>query len=253
MAQFKTPHDSHLHSRKVLDLLYGYDSFLDSIESVADFGCGFGLDTQWWATLETRDDPPEPRNYKVYAVDRNIKTLDANIAKLPNVIPMEVDFDGNDWGVSTPVDFIWSHDTFQYITDPLTTLKTFNSQLNENGMLLMMFPQSQFYEYNRLHNHSYNGCYYNHNVVNLMYMLAVNGFDCRDAYFYKEHNDPWLYAAVYKSNIPPMDPKITTWYKLAELNLLNDSVVNSINKYGYVKQEEIIVAWLDKDFHLPNE
>jgi len=50
-----------------------------------------------------------------------------------------------------------------------------------------------------------------------------------------------------------MDPKTTSWYDLADLNLLNDSVMNSLNKYGYVKQEEIITTWLDKDFHRPKE
>jgi hypothetical protein len=84
-------------------------------------------------------------------------------------------------------------------------------------------------------------------------MLAVNGFDCCDAYFYKETNDPWLYVAVYKSDIAPMNPKKTNWYTLAEANLLNDSVVDCLNRFGYVKQEEIVTTWLNKDFHLPKE
>ena len=84
-------------------------------------------------------------------------------------------------------------------------------------------------------------------------MLAVNGFDCRDAYFLKEENNPWLHAAVYKSNIAPMDPKKTTWFDLADLNLINDSVIDSLNKFSYVKQEEIITTWLDKNFHFPKE
>ena len=35
---FKNPDDSHDHSRGVLDMLYQYDSFLDSIKVVADMG-----------------------------------------------------------------------------------------------------------------------------------------------------------------------------------------------------------------------
>jgi len=84
-------------------------------------------------------------------------------------------------------------------------------------------------------------------------MLAVNGFDCNDAYFLKEENDPWLHVAVYKSDVAPMDPKTTTWYQLAEKNLLNDSVVACLNKYGYVRQEELVTSWLDKDFYFPKE
>ena len=75
MEQFKNALESHDHCRQILDLIYGYDSFLDSLSVIADFGCGDGLDVEWWATLETRDDPPEPRDYKVYAVDKNINSL----------------------------------------------------------------------------------------------------------------------------------------------------------------------------------
>jgi hypothetical protein len=80
-------------------------------------------------------------------------------------------------------------------------------------------------------------------------MLAVNGFDCKDAYFYKKENDMWLYLATYKSDIKPMNPKTTTWHDLIDLDLVNESVVQCINTYGYVRQEEIITTWLDKDFH----
>lgn len=253
MVQFKNAQESHNHSLRTLEILYTYDSFLDSLERIADFGCGKGLDSQWWATLKTRDDPPESREYKVYAVDKNLSVFDKDIKQLSNLFTFEDDFDAKSPILPVPVDFIWCHDSFQYVTDPLNTLKLWNEQLNVNGMLTLIFPQSVHYAYNRLHTHSYNGCYYNHNIVNLIYMLAVNGFDCRDAYFLKEQNDPWLHAAVYKSDIPPLDPKNTNWYNLAELNLLNDSVVECLNKYGYVKQEEIIMSWLDKDFYFPKE
>ena len=253
MALFKNAWESHEHSLKTLDLLFQYDSFLDSIESVADFGCGSGLDTKWWANLQTRDDPPEPRNYLTYAVDKNLTHVDPELKSSDNVYIVNADIDGIDVPVPRLIDFIWCHNTFQYITDPMRTLRTWNEQLTVNGMLLLIFPQMQHYAYNRLQTHSHNGCYYNHNLVNLMYMLAVNGFDCKDAYFLKEENDPWLSAAVYKTDIKPMDPKTTTWYDLADLNLVNDSVIASLNKYGYVRQEELITVWLDKDFHFPKQ
>jgi len=253
MVPFKTYFESHEHSLQTLNLLYSYDSFLDSLEFVADFGCGHGLDTKWWATLETRDDPPEPRNYKTYAVDINTGSLDKEVKDLDNVFVINEDFDSNDCPVPRPIDLIWCHNSFQYVTNPVSTLKTWNQQLVENGMMILIFPQNTHYAYNRLVNNSYNGCYYNHNIVNLMYMLAVNGFDCKDAYFLKEENSPWLHAAVYKSNIAPMDPKRTSWYDLADLNLVSDSVKQSLNKFGYVKQEEILTTWLDKDFHFAKE
>ncbi len=252
MVQFKNAVESHSHSLEVLNLLYNYDSFLDNLEYIGDFGAGSGLDTQWWATLETRDDPPEPRNYKVYALDKNISTVDENIINLPNVKFLQRDLE-SDHLVPRPLDLIWSHNVFQYLINPIGTLRNWNKQMNVDGMLLLMFQQSTNYSYNRYQNWGYNYCYYNHNIINLIYMLAVNGFDCRDAYFYKEQNDPWIKAAVYKSNLEPMDPYTTSWYKLVECNLLSDSVVECINRYGNVRQEEIVTTWLDKDFHFPKE
>lgn len=252
MAQFKNPIESHQHSLKTLEILYGYDSFLDSLELIADFGCGYGSDTQWWATLETRDDPPEPREYTVYAIDKNPIILDLDTARLDNVHYFDFDFDGNEV-LPKPVDFIWCHDTFQYMTDPLGTVKSFNKQLNVNGMLCLIFPQTQHYAYDRFYATGRDKIYFNHNIVNLIYMLAVNGFDCNDAYFLKEENSPWIHAAVYKTEIEPMDPKTTSWYQLDEMGLFNSSISQCLNRYGYIKQEELVTAWLDKDFHFPKE
>jgi hypothetical protein len=78
-------------------------------------------------------------------------------------------------------------------------------------------------------------------------MLAVYGFDCRDAYLLKKFQDPWISMAVYKSEIEPMDPKTTTWEDLIDKNLLHPTVVNSIRKHGHIRQEEIIMPWLDRE------
>ena len=219
---FKNAQSSHEHSKYILDLLYGYDSFLDSLTVVADFGCGAGLDAEWWATLTTRDVPPVPRNYIVYAIDKDISQVASHVNDLPNVHLFQADFD-NDRVIPRACDLLWSHDSFQYSTNPLQTLKFWNQQLNTNGMLMLSLPQSTFNEYNRQQSNSYSGVYYNYNLVTLMYMLAVSGFDCRDAYFYKPTNDPWVYAAVYKTS-EPLDLKTTNWHTLVDLNVVNDSV-----------------------------
>ena len=88
-----------------------------------------------------------------------------------------------------------------------------------------------------------------YNILNLMYMLAISGFDCRDAYFYREAGTPWLYAAVYASEHGPLNQN-ATWYDLAEKNLINDSVIASVNKYGYARLEDTMVMWLDKNNYL---
>lgn len=247
MAQFRNAQESHEHSLKTLEIIYGYDSFLDSLEAVADMGCGSGLDLDWFARLETRDDPPEPRNYISYAVDKDLRSFNEPTKELPNVQLVE----GNIEDVILPrkIDLMWSHDSFQYVINPLATLRHWNNLMNEDGMLVIILKQTVSTEYNRLVNRGVNYSYYNHNLVNLIYMLAVNGFDCNDAYALKDHNDPWLHLAVYKSNIKPMDPATTSWYNLAEQGLLHITVENSLNRYGYVKQEDILYPWLDKDWH----
>jgi len=253
MITFKNEYESHEHSLQTLDELYNYDSFLDSLEIIADFGCGTGRDVQWWANLMTRDDPPKPRDYKVYACDLAVKKLlDDDVRKYHNVHMADVDIDSWDPPLPVEVDFIWSHNTFQYMTNPLRTLHAWNKQLVQDGMLMMVFPMSTYYKYTRPVVHSHNMCYYNHNLIHMMYMLAVNGFDCRDAYFKKEPDDPWLHVAVYKSGVAPMDPKTTTWFDLADKGLLNDTVINSLTKYGYVRQEEVLTMWIDKDLRFPD-
>lgn len=245
---FRNAYESHEHSLHTLELIYGYDSFLDSLYKIADFGCGTGMDSQWWATLESRDDPPEPRNYVVYAVDQDISQLDEEVKALPNVYAIQADLEHPDFALRN-LDLIWCHDVFQYMINPMATLRQWNLMMSDNGMLMLSFPQNISYQYNRLQHNSRNGSYYNYSILNLMYMLAVNGFDCRDAYFYKNVNDPWLHAAVYKSSVAPLNPKTATWAYLAELDLVNDSVKNSLNKYNYVRQEDIITTWLDRDFY----
>lgn len=247
MALFKNAYSSHEHSLEVLNMLYGYDSFLDNLQVIADMGCGRGLDTQWWATLETRDDPPEPHNYLVYAVDKDTSDFEPDIlADNKNIVLIESDFE--DRVIPRKVDLIWSHDSFQYARNPLKCLANWKDTLNTDGMLVMVLPQTTYLQNNMLtvSNHSHQ--YFSYNILNLMYMLALSGFDCRDAYFYRKENSPWLYAGVYASQHDPL-PAHASWYDLAERRLINDSVINSVNKYGYARLEDVVVSWFDKNLY----
>lgn len=233
------------HSQHILNCLREYDSFLDSLRVIADMGCGTGEDITWWATLKTRDDPPKPYNYKCFAVDRDPAKL-AQIKPLPNLHIWEKDFT-NKHIFPGKIDLMMAHDSLQYSHNPIETLNHWNYALNVNGMLVLSVPQHSGVEYNRYYSRSYSGCYYHFTPVNLIYMLAVNGFDCNDAYLLKKFQDPWIDIAVYKSDIEPMDPATTTWFDLVETGLLNPSVVKSITKHGHLRQEDIIYPWLDKE------
>ena len=248
MAPFKNAQESHQHSLEILNLIYGYDSFLDNLTVIADMGCGEGLDSEWWATLETRDDPIEPRNYEVFAVDHQIYKLDPTIREqTPNIVAINDNFET----ITLPkkADLIWAHDVLQYSKNPLACLTNWRNNMNENGMLMIAVPQTTFMYNNRLTILSQNYQYYNYNLLGLTYLLCLAGFDCRDAYFYRKANTPWLYAAVYASQKNPL-PAHASWQDLADYGLVNDTIVNSINKYGYARLEDVVVQWLDKDNYL---
>jgi hypothetical protein len=232
------------HSLKVLNQLREYDSFLDSLKVIADMGCGTGEDIHWWATLETRDDPPKPYNYQCYAVERDATKL-SMVPSLSNIKKIEKDF--NQLCLPIKVDLMFSYDSLQYSHNPLATLKQWNEMMNVNGMLVLAIPQHSGVEYNRYYSRTYSNCFYHFTPTNLIYMLAVNGFDCRDAYLLKQFNDPWIYMAVYKSDQEPKDPADTSWLDLVGTGLLHPSIENSINQFGYLRQEDIVMPWLDRE------
>jgi hypothetical protein len=180
-------------------------------------------------------------------VDRDIKQIEPDILKNnPNVIPIERDFEER--AISRNVDLIWSHDSFQYARDPWKCLTTWRNTLNQNGMLIMSIPQGTYVKDGFLMVEQHAHQFYNYNVLNLIYMLAVTGFDCRDAYFYRKKNTPWLYAAVYASPHEPLS-RTATWYDLADRGLISDSLINSVNRLGYARLEDLVVTWLDKDYY----
>lgn len=208
-------------------------------------GCGTGEDALWWATLTTRDDPPTPHNYNVLAVDRDESKL-SQVPTHPNLRKINKDFTKpNIFPIK--IDLMWAHDSLQYSTNPVETLTHWNAQMNVNGMLVLCIPQHSGVEYNQYYSRSHSGCYYHFTPTNLIYMLAINGFDCRDAYLLKEFNDPWIHMAVYKSDTQPMDPATTSWMDLVDKKLLHPTVEASIVKHGYLRQEDIMYPWLDRE------
>jgi hypothetical protein len=233
------------HATHILETIQQYDTFLESIRTVADMGCGIGEDAHWWATLENYNEPPEPYNFNVFAVDKDPSKI-SQVPVLKNINKICDPYDKeNLFPVS--IDLMWTHDSLQYSTNPLKTLRMWNSYMTVNGMLLISIPQSNGVEYNRYYSRTHNGCYFNYTPSSLIYMLAVNGFDCRDAYLLKKFNDPWIQMAVYKTDVSVMDPDTTNWYDLADKNLLHPSMVSSINTHGFLPQEEILMPWLDKE------
>ena len=244
MGQFKNANFSHSHSLEILEALREHDTFMDSVTTVADFGCGSGMDILWWATRETRDEPPEPLNYLCYAVDKDPAQF--NLEPHKNIMFIEGNFEKR--VLSREVDVIWCHDAFQYAVNPLATLAVWNQQLVTNGMLYIGIPLHGYSHLNRWQFLSRSYEYYHHTFLSMVYMLAVNGFDCKDAYFRKRKDDAWLHSVVFKTG-EPMDPATTSWHDLVERKLVHDSIGNSILTHGYPRLEDVFYPWLDRDNH----
>lgn len=233
------------HALFVLESMRPHDEYLGRLTTICDMGCGSGEDIAWWATLVDNQDPPQPYNFTCFAVDKDPLKL-AQVPKLPNLHTMERDFNNIVMPVDS-VDLIWSHDSLNYSTDPIATLKHWHNMMTTDGMLILSIPQHSGVENNRYYSRSYSQCFYHYTPVSLIYMLALNGFDCRDAYLLKQFNDPWIQMAVYKTDVEPMNPETTTWYDLANKNLLHPTAVESIMKHGYLRQEEILYPWLNRN------
>lgn len=247
MNIFTSDDESHRHSLQTLNLIANYDDFMDSIEVVLDMGCGLGNDTAWWANKTYIDDSDKVQyyDYRCTGIDLDISRA-IHTHKRHNLEFIQADIET--YTHKELADVIWCHDGFRYVTNPLKTLKHWNTMLNENGMLALIVPQTINITYNKPVVRTLPGNYYHYTITNLMYMLAVNGFDCKEGHFVKYANDPWLHCVVYKSSHKPLNPKTTTWYNLVDLGLLPKTAEDIIFSTGMLKQEGLQTHWLDGQY-----
>lgn len=119
--------------------------------------------------------------------------------------------------------------------------------MQEDAMLIMAIPQTSFIDdLARWQVYQPACCFYSWNMVNLIYALAVSGFDCREGFLRQRKHDPMLWAAIYKSKHKPMDLAKTSWYDLMEKKLLPTTADDCVMKIGFLRQEFLTVEWLDR-------
>lgn len=242
---FGSAAESHQHALETLSHLERYQDFMRSIDTMCDMGSGSGKDLEWWATRCILDDNENsiPLNIKCTGVD--IKPSCPVAKHYRNIVFENRDFESDKIGTKR-YDVIWCHDAFQYAINPFQTLKNFYNLLTTDGMLAMVIPHSTNVVYHKQEFNQLDFQYYNYTLVSTIHMLAISGFDCKAGFFRKGFEDPWIHAVVYKSKHEPMDPRTTKWWDLADKNLLPDSAVASLTKYGFVKQRDLILPWLDR-------
>jgi SAM-dependent methyltransferase len=230
-----------MHSLETLNMFIEYDDFMESIGTVADLGCGAeGNDLIWWATRTTRDEYRTPLKIKCTGIDIFPKLPVAK--EYPNITFQSTDFENTIHG---KYDVLWCHDAFQYCVNPIETLNKWHNITNDHGMLAIVIPDTISVQQKQLSFVQPSGCFYHHTIVSLIHMLAITGWDCRSGFFSKRPQDPWLHAVVYKNGHVKSDPKKTTWYDLVEKKCLPDSADASIMRHGYLRQQDLVLPWLD--------
>ena len=239
-SSFTSPKQSHEHSLQILDLMYEYDDFMESVGTVVDLGSGNKLlDLEWWTTRTTRDEQPMPLGIKGTAVDLNVPDR-----QIKNVTFSKVDIQSFN-RVKRPFDVLWCHDTLQYLESPYQALSSWRGIASKDAMLVISVPQTTNIKFNIQEFNLPPGHLYHYTMISLIYLLAVNGWDCASGFFKKEINDNWLHAIVYKSEIEPLAPG-TSWYELSETGLLPETAEKSILNHGFIRQQDLVIPWLDK-------
>jgi hypothetical protein len=249
MNYFLSPTESHEHSLETLTVLNQYQDLMDNIKTVADMGCGQGLDATWWAGLH--DINGRNRNIKVNAIDT---ALDPGMTmQHPSIQYHTVDFSQTGLG-SNSQNLIWAHNSLQYSLSPISTLMHWWDLLTVDGMLVVTLP---FNFYVNTHNEHQNvssvytnGNYFNWTMGNLIIALAATGFDCRQAHFKIDKQRGWLHASVYKLAATP-NPQ-ANWYDLCEKKVLPLCIEEAILKNGTFRDSDIVVNWIDRSQYILN-
>ena len=238
MNHIPYPLDLHPIAKRLFGYLEDYDDLMDSITRIADMGCGAGNDIHYFANLKTPEGAP--RNISCLGIDQDLKQFRLGTPK--NLKLLQANFET----VRLPdkQDVIWSFDSLSYCKSPLNALLNFRENLHDSGMLFITVPQYTSIVDNRLITVCLDGTQHDFNICNLMYLLALAGFDIKDGFYYKQANIPLVTAAVYKSESGPMDAN-TTWYNLLDQDLLPRFVANCVTQHGYPIAQKLILRWLN--------
>ena len=245
---FKSAEDSHNHSLYVMELLNQYDDFKRSIDSVLDIGCGDGLDLQYWASLCDITEEGElgpPLNINCVGLTNNIRGPLRSIAQNhSNISVVEHDFNQIDWlpFSERKFDIVWCHDVLQYAHNPMNLLKNINNNMAENSMLYLAVPSTVNVVYRQFKNYTFADQINTFTLTQLIYLLALNGFDCADAYFKKEAYEDVIEVITYKTGEPSWN---SSWYELDEMGRLSENMSQIVNRIGYLTDNGLVTKWLD--------
>lgn len=234
---------SHEHSLLTLNLLDQFDDFKISIKHMADFGCGKGLDLEFWANMHTWDEEGNPgRKLNFNCVGFDLHAED-NVPSRKNIKYKNHDFNKNDTIWSVPFDVVWCHNVMQTIYSPVEFLGKVNKAMATGSMLYLCVPSTVSMYQNRFQNYTPSQHFNTFTVSQILYLLALNGFDVKDFYLQKEHFTDIIEVLTYKER-EPFDYK-TSWYELADMDILNDNIKELVLRNNILSDQGLITKWLD--------
>ncbi len=233
-----------LHARKFLEEIYQHPDLMLSINSVLDIECNTGVDSEWWATRENYDEKnPKPLEIDVTAISR-VPEINKQVKDIDrvNYVQTPTDF----WKVlASTYDVVWCHNVLHKYHNFYDVLQRINGLQDIDGMLCITVPKIHNIFYGEPDYRLYPDCHTDINIVNLIYGLSLAGYDCRDAYFMQEKNSNLINAVVYKNTDTIYDLNEVTPYDLMEMDRLPGSMVNQLNKFGYISNKNLFLSWMD--------
>ena len=234
-------------SIQVLELLGTHNEFMDSIREIAVLDDRTGHHTSWWSDYRSHEDQKQSQFTITNLCISESHPIEHQRKNVKNVL-VENLYDTKQEDES--FDFLWAHNVFQKQINPIQSLRHWWNMMREDAMLCISVPLRTYIDdLNRWRTDSYPGELYNWNMLTLIQMLAISGFDCFDGHFKFKRGDEFLWASVYKGTQTPMDPYTTTWYDLAEKELLPPSLSKCVSQFGHAKIEKVIVEWLDHSLY----
>jgi SAM-dependent methyltransferase len=238
-----TPEESHEHSLQTLTLLDGFDDFKASIKHLADFGCGQGKDLEFFANMRELTEEGLPGRY----LDFNCVGFDISAETLTpqrhNITYKNLDLntEGPIWSV--PFDIIWCHDVMQYIHSPVNFLRLCNNSLNTGGMIYLHVPTTVNVMHHIFQHYTPSQHLNTFTVTQIIYLLAINGFDVKDFYMNKHKYDDNIEVVCYKERDPL--PYGTSWYEMVDMDILSDNIKEVVLSNNILSDQGLLITWLD--------
>ena len=115
--------------------------------------------------------------------------------------------------------------------------------MSMGGMLYLAVPSTVNVLHHRFQNYTPAMHYNTFTVTQIIYLLALNGFDIKDFYLQKLKYDDCIQVIVYKERDPL--PYTTTWYSMIDDDLLNDNMRELVLKNGILSDQGLVTTWLD--------